>query len=103
MKGDRPCHSRFEVVTYQTADRSGAPFEMMMETLNAFRAINGKGPIAPWWKSRICTTYIHPFASGGRRMRIKDSKCISKSLLGNPCLCCERIEAQPDECALRSE
>lgn len=58
MKGDRPCKSRYEVVTFNNADRTGAPFEMLMETLNAFRATKGKGPIAPWWKSRICTTYM---------------------------------------------
>lgn len=57
-KGDRPCKSRFQVVSPDRADRTGAPFEMLMEALNAFRAAKGKGPIAPWWKSRICTTYM---------------------------------------------
>lgn len=56
--GDQPCKSRFDVVTFTSADRSGAPFEMLMATLNAFRHANGKGPIAPWWRSRICTTYM---------------------------------------------
>lgn len=31
---------------------------MLLETLNNFRATKGKGPIAPWWRSRICTTYL---------------------------------------------
>lgn len=57
-RGDRPCKSRVEVVTAGSADRTGAPFEMLMQTLNAFRKTKGKGPIAPWWKSRICTTYM---------------------------------------------
>jgi hypothetical protein len=29
-----------------------------MASINEFRAKNGKGKIAPWWKSRICTTYM---------------------------------------------
>lgn len=57
-KGDRPCKSRVDIVPLHKADRTGAPFEMLMETLNAFRAAKGKGPIAPWWRSRICTTYM---------------------------------------------
>lgn len=57
-KGDRPCKSRVEIVTPHNHDRSGAPFEMLMSTLNNFRATRGKGPIAPWWRSRICTTYM---------------------------------------------
>lgn len=57
-KGGRPCESRFDVVTHDKLDRTGAPFEMLMQALNDFRAANGKGPIAPWWRSRICTTYM---------------------------------------------
>lgn len=57
-KGGRPCESRFEIVSYKSADRTGAPFEMLMEALNNFRSARGKGPIAPWWRSRICTTYM---------------------------------------------
>lgn len=56
--GDAPKHSRVDVVSFASADRSGGPFEMLMVTLNAYRAENGKGPIAPWWRSRICTTYM---------------------------------------------
>lgn len=57
-RGGRPCESRVAIVTHGTADRSGAPFEMLMQALNDFRASKGKGPIAPWWRSRICTTYM---------------------------------------------
>lgn len=57
-KGGRPCESRFEIVDVERADKSGGPFEMLMEALNAFRATQKKGPIAPWWRSRICTTYM---------------------------------------------
>jgi 3'-phosphoadenosine 5'-phosphosulfate sulfotransferase (PAPS reductase)/FAD synthetase len=57
-KGGRPCEAGFEVVTHKTLHLDGEPFEMLMEALNAFRAKNGKGKIAPWWRSRICTTYM---------------------------------------------
>lgn len=56
--GGAPCESGFAVVDAGTCDRSGGPFEMLMEALRAFRRANGKGPIAPWWRSRICTTYM---------------------------------------------
>ena len=56
--GGAPATSRFAVVTPETADRSGGPFEMMMVAINQYRASIGKGPIAPWWRSRICTTYM---------------------------------------------
>lgn len=58
QRGAPPAAARFAIVTPQTADRSGAPFEMMMDAINAYRAAIGKGPIAPWWRSRICTTYM---------------------------------------------
>lgn len=58
QRGAPPAASRFAVVDARTADRSGAPFEMMMEAINAYREAIGKGPIAPWWRSRICTTYM---------------------------------------------
>ncbi len=58
VRGGAPATSRFAIVTPKTADRSGAPFEMMMVAINEYRASIGKGPIAPWWRSRICTTYM---------------------------------------------
>jgi len=57
-KGGRPCEARFDVVRHDCLDTTGAPFEMLMEAINAFRAKEGKGKIAPWWKSRLCTTYM---------------------------------------------
>lgn len=57
-RGGAPAEMRFEIVSFETADRTGAPFEMLMEAINAFRHRIGKGPIAPWWRSRICTTYM---------------------------------------------
>lgn len=57
-RGDPPAASRFAVVTSKTADRSGGPFEMFLDAINAYRSRIGKGPIAPWWRSRICTTYL---------------------------------------------
>ncbi len=56
--GMRPMHSGFAVVDYKTADRSGGPFESFLETLAAYRATKGLGPIAPWVRSRICTAYM---------------------------------------------
>lgn len=58
VHGAPPAAARFAVVTSRTADRSGGPFEMMMVAINEYRAAIGKGPIAPWWRSRICTTYM---------------------------------------------
>lgn len=56
--GAPPAAGRFAIVTPTTADKSGGPFEMMMAAINAYRTAIGKGPIAPWWRSRICTTYM---------------------------------------------
>lgn len=57
-RGARPCESRFAIVDSKTADRSGGPFEMLMVAINAFRASKGRGPIAPWFRSRLCTAYL---------------------------------------------
>lgn len=58
VSGSPPSTSRFAVVTPRTADRGGGPFEMLMRAINEYRAAIGKGAIAPWWRSRICTTYM---------------------------------------------
>jgi 3'-phosphoadenosine 5'-phosphosulfate sulfotransferase (PAPS reductase)/FAD synthetase len=57
-KGDPPGKSRLEIVDFNSADRSGAPFELLLDAIAAYRKTLGKGPIAPWWRSRICTTYL---------------------------------------------
>lgn len=57
-RGDPPSAAGFERVTPSTASRDGAPFVALMEAINAYRAEIGKGPIAPWWRSRLCTTYM---------------------------------------------
>ena len=58
QKGAPPCESRWAEVTSRTADRAGAPFEMLLAALKEYRATKGKGPIAPWARSRLCTTYL---------------------------------------------
>lgn len=57
-KGAPPREARFRVVDYKTADRSGGPFEQMMEALAEFREAKGEAPVAPWARSRICTAYL---------------------------------------------
>lgn len=57
-KGDQPCESRFEVVPLHRLNKTGEPFELLMEALNAYRSTKGKGKIAPWARSRLCTTYL---------------------------------------------
>lgn len=57
-RGAPPCESDFAVVTARTADRSGGPFEELLDALAAYRETLGKGPIAPWARSRICTSYL---------------------------------------------
>lgn len=56
--GDRPCNATFEIVTPKTADRTGKPFRELLAALASFRALLGKGPIAPWARSRLCTAYL---------------------------------------------
>ncbi len=56
-KGDPPKESRAEVVTFETMDRTGAVLEDVLATLAEFRATQGKGKVAPWARSRICTAY----------------------------------------------
>lgn len=57
-KGAPPREARFRVVNYKTADRSGGPFEQMLETLAEYRETKGLAPVAPWARSRICTAYL---------------------------------------------
>ncbi len=57
-KGAPPREARFREVDYKTADRSGGPFEQLMEALAEYRETKGEKPIAPWARSRICTAYL---------------------------------------------
>lgn len=57
-RGAPPRDARFRVVNYATADRSGGPFEQMMEALAEYRETKGEEPVAPWARSRICTAYL---------------------------------------------
>lgn len=57
-RGAPPKEARVAVVDYKTADRSGGPFEALLEALNAFRDVKGRPPIAPWWRGRLCTAYL---------------------------------------------
>lgn len=56
--GAPPREATFAIVNSKRADRSGGPFDEMMEALAAFRATKGLGPVAPWARSRICTAYL---------------------------------------------
>ncbi len=58
VKGAPPRMAEFAVVSYATADRSGRPFEEMLEMLAEFRATKGEGPLAPWARQRLCTAYL---------------------------------------------
>lgn len=57
-RGAPPCEATFAVVDSRTADRSGGPFDSMLEALAAYRSTKGLGPVAPWARSRICTAYL---------------------------------------------
>lgn len=58
QRGDAPRLATFEVVTHQTMSRKGEPFREMLETSKAFRETKDKPPLAPWARSRICTSYL---------------------------------------------
>lgn len=57
-KGAPPREARFRYVDYKTADRSGGPFEQLLEALAEYRETKGEPPVAPWARSRICTAYL---------------------------------------------
>lgn len=56
--GAPPRDFGFAIVTPSTASKRGEPFESFMECIAAYRAHEkGEGPIAPWARQRLCTTY----------------------------------------------
>jgi 3'-phosphoadenosine 5'-phosphosulfate sulfotransferase (PAPS reductase)/FAD synthetase len=57
-KGAPPKEFGFEIVDFKRASRKGEPFAEMMEAINAYRDGKGEPPVAPWPKSRICTTHL---------------------------------------------
>lgn len=58
-RGEAPSMATFEVVTHAQLARKGEPFIDMLLCAKAYRAkVKGKGPIAPWAMSRICTAYL---------------------------------------------
>lgn len=60
VKGAAPKNFEYAVVNYRTADRSGRPFEELLEALAEYRATlcPAKGPLAPWARGRFCTAYL---------------------------------------------
>ena len=57
--GDPLRYAQSERVNFQTASRKGEPFIMMMEAVAAYRKTHKEqGPISPWPRSRICTSYL---------------------------------------------
>ncbi len=57
-RGAPPKDATFAIVNAKTADRSGGPFDSMLDALAAYRATKGLGAVAPWARSRICTAYL---------------------------------------------
>jgi len=57
--GAPPSEFRYEIVTAATASRDGKPFEMFLETLAEFRAVQkGLPPVRPSGAMRLCTAYM---------------------------------------------
>lgn len=57
-RGAPPKEFRFAVVNFETAARKGEPFAEMMQCMAEYRSTKGAPPVAPWAKSRICTTHL---------------------------------------------
>lgn len=57
-RGRPPRESTFEIVPWAALAMRGEPFLDMLECTRTFRETKGKGPIAPWAASRICTAYL---------------------------------------------
>lgn len=58
-RGDPPKFATFELVPHEHLSRKGEPFTDFLLCLASFRAKHkGLGPIAPWARSRLCTSYM---------------------------------------------
>lgn len=57
-RGAPPKEFGFAIVDFKTAARKGEPFAEMMRCMAEYRATKRKPPVAPWAKSRICTTHL---------------------------------------------
>lgn len=58
QRGDAPKLATFAELTHRELSRKGEPFRELLETIAAFRRVEGKGPIAPWARQRLCTSYL---------------------------------------------
>lgn len=56
--GDAPKKFLFERVNFDTASRNGEPFDEFMRAINAYREACENPPLAPFYRGRICTTYL---------------------------------------------
>lgn len=57
--GAPPRESSFRIVGFASASRKGEPFRALLEAIRAYRReAKGLGPIAPWARQRICTSYL---------------------------------------------
>jgi 3'-phosphoadenosine 5'-phosphosulfate sulfotransferase (PAPS reductase)/FAD synthetase len=57
-RGEPPINATFEIVEHRHLARDGSVFLDMLEMCRAYRLPIGKGPVAPWARSRICTAYM---------------------------------------------
>jgi hypothetical protein len=58
-RGDPPKNATIEIVTHAELSRKGEPFTDLLLCAKSFREkVKGKPPIAPWARSRICTSYL---------------------------------------------
>lgn len=70
-RGDPPRLSSFQIVNRDQLARKGEPFRDMLDCLATFRAKHkGLGPISPWARQRLCTSYL----------KIKTQKAYTRSL-----------------------
>lgn len=76
--GAPPKDATQEIVTFETADRTGAPFSALLKSLADYRKeVKGLGPTRPGFKVRICTAHLkmsplqrHFFSMVGENRRL---------------------------------